>query len=48
MLAENNYFENVDTPYEYFAPNGKIKAVNNVTVNCTGVLAFNDAVFSPL
>lgn len=47
VLAESNYFENVDTPYEYFSPNGLIKAVNNVTVNCTGVAAFNDPVFAP-
>jgi pectate lyase len=47
VLAENNYFENIDSPYEYYAPNGKIRALNNITVNCTGVLAFSDAVFSP-
>jgi pectate lyase len=47
VLVENNYYENLDSPYEYFAPNGLIKATGNTTVNCTGVQAFSDAVFVP-
>ena len=47
VFSESNYFENIDSPYEYFSPNGKIKAVNDIHVNCTGVAAFNDAIFSP-
>ena len=47
VLAENNFYENIDSPYEYFAPNGLIRAVGNTTVNCTGVAAFNDTVFTP-
>jgi pectate lyase len=54
VLAENNYFENIDQPYEKFESSdstgnqvGLIRAVGNVTVNCTGVQAFNDSVFTP-
>ena len=46
VLVENNHYENLDSPCEYFAPNGLIKAVGNATVNCTGVQAFNDAIFA--
>lgn len=54
ILAENNSFENIDTPYEKFASSsgtgsqvGLIRATGNQTVNCTGVLSFNDSVFTP-
>lgn len=54
VLVENNYFENIDTPYEKFASSsatgnqvGLIRAVGNTTINCTGVMAFNDSVFAP-
>jgi pectate lyase len=47
VLVENNYFEGIRKPYEYFSPNGKIRAVGNTTVNCTEVLSFNDSVFTP-
>ncbi len=50
VLAENNYFENINVPYEKFVENGQtglIRAVGNTTVNCTGVQAFNDTVFVP-
>lgn len=47
VLVENNFYENIDSPYEYFSPNGLIRAVGNTTVNCTGVAAFNDGVFTP-
>jgi len=54
VLAENNYFENIDQPYEKYASSsatgnqvGLIRAVGNTTVNCTGVEAFNDSVFAP-
>ncbi len=46
-LIENNYFENVDTPYEKFAPEGLIRALGNDTTTATGVQSFNDPVFSP-
>jgi pectate lyase len=50
VLAENNCFENIHTPYEKYVENGLtglIRAVGNTTVNCTGVQAFNDPVFVP-
>lgn len=50
VLVENNYFENIHTPYEKFVENGQtglIRAEGNATVNCTGVQAFNDPVFTP-
>ncbi|MDP0500796.1 MAG: RICIN domain-containing protein [Verrucomicrobiota bacterium JB022] len=47
VLAQNNYFENISTPYEYYAPNGKIRATGNTTVNCSDVQSFNDSVFTP-
>ena len=54
VLAENNYFENIKTPYQKYASSsstgsqvGLIRAVGNTTVNCTDVQAFNDAVFTP-
>lgn len=46
-LAESNYFENVDEPFNYFDPVGKIRELNNVFVNVTGQIAANDTVFSP-
>ncbi len=50
VFAVKNVFENIDTPYEYFLQGGGqglIKAVSNATINCTGVSAFNDTVFTP-
>lgn len=46
-LAEANYFENVDEPFNYFAPAGKIRDLNNVFVNVTTLIAANDTVFTP-
>jgi pectate lyase len=53
-LAENNYFENINRPYEKFASSsstgsqvGLIRAVGNTTVNCTNVQSFSDSVFAP-
>ena len=45
-FAEQNHFENVDEPFNYYDPVGKIREVNNVFVNVTGRIAANDAVFS--
>ena len=39
--------KNIDEPYEKFDPPGLIRAMNNLTVNCTGVQSFNDTVFTP-
>jgi pectate lyase len=47
ILVESCYFENIDTPYEKFDPPGLIRTVNNTTVNCTGVVNFNDSIFTP-
>jgi pectate lyase len=47
ILSERNYFENINNPYEYFAPNGRIRTVGDVHVNCTNVTTFNDSVFTP-
>jgi pectate lyase len=47
VLVENNYFENISTPYEYLSPNGKIRAVGNKTVNCSNVDPFADSIFTP-
>lgn len=47
VLSEYNSFENVDSPHEYFSPNGRIQERNNLFVNCTGVVDFNDSVFTP-
>ena len=47
VLIENNFFENVSTPYEKFAPQGRIRAVGNDTTTATGVQSFNDDVFAP-
>lgn len=50
VLVENNHFEYIHTPYEKFVENGQtglIRAVGNATVNCTGVQAFDDTVFTP-
>lgn len=47
-LAEGNYFENVDEPFNYYgSPAGKIRELNNVFVNVTNRIAANDAVFTP-
>jgi pectate lyase len=46
-LAESNYFENVDEPFNYYDPVGKIRELNNVFVNVTGLIPANDTVFSP-
>jgi pectate lyase len=46
-LAESNYFENVDEPFNYYDPVGKIRELNNVFVNVTNLIAANDTVFSP-
>lgn len=45
-FAEQNYFENVDEPFNYYDPVGKIREQNNVFVNVTGQIAANDTVFS--
>ena len=47
VLVEKNFFENVDEPYRYQSPAGLLRAVSNITVNCTGVGVFNDSVFTP-
>lgn len=54
ILAQNNSFEKIKTPYEKFASSsstgskvGKIRATGNQTVSCTDVKAFNDSVFTP-
>lgn len=55
ILAENNYFDQINTPYEYFfeipgsdpPAAGLINAVGNTTFNCTNVGIFNDPVFTP-
>jgi pectate lyase len=50
VLVENNYFENIHTPYEKYVENGQtglIRAQGNATVNCSNVQAFNDTVFVP-
>jgi pectate lyase len=47
VLVENNFFENIDEPYEKFDPPGLIRASNNLTVNCTAVQNFDDTVFTP-
>lgn len=47
VLSENNSFENIDTPAEKFAPNGMIRTRNNQYVNCTNVVEFADAIFTP-
>lgn len=47
VLTEFNSFENIDSPQEKFAPNGLIRSRNNQYVNCTGVVEFNDNVFTP-
>ena len=47
VLVEKNVFENIDEPYRYQAPAGLMRAVSNATINCTGVAAFNDPVFTP-
>ena len=47
LLVEHNYFETIDEPYEKLDPPGLIQALNNITVNCTGVQSFSDTVFTP-
>lgn len=47
VFAVKNVFENISTPYEYYAPDGKILAVGNATINGTAVSSFNDSVFTP-
>ncbi len=47
VLVENNFYENISTPYAYFAPNGLLRATGNTTVNCSNVGSFNDPVFTP-
>lgn len=54
VLVVKNVFENVDTPYEYFASSsgtgsqiGKIFASSNAFINCTGTGTFSDTVFTP-
>ncbi len=51
ILAENNYFENVNTAWEYYTLSGqtpgKIRAVGNVFVNTAVPAGGNDTVFSP-
>ena len=50
LLVEDNYYENIHTPYEKYLENGGtglIDAVGNLTVNCANVQSFNDIVFSP-
>ena len=47
VFVVKNVFENVDEPYAYQAPNGKILAVSNALINCTGTATFSDSVFTP-
>jgi pectate lyase len=54
IRVQNNYFENIKTPYEKFASSsgtgsqvGLINTSGNTTVNCTGVQNFSDSVFTP-
>jgi pectate lyase len=55
LNVENNYFDQINSPFQYFSEvtsggitnQGLIKATGNVTVNCTSVTSFNDAVFTP-
>ena len=47
VLVENNFYENINSPYQYYAPNGLIRAVGNKTVNCSSVGTFTDTVFTP-
>ncbi|HEX3048146.1 MAG TPA: cellulose binding domain-containing protein [Bacillota bacterium] len=50
VLVENNYFENVKNPIEYYnttGTNGKCKATGNVFVNTAGTNTGTDSVFTP-
>lgn len=54
VLAQNNSFEKIKTPYEKYASSsstgsqvGKIRASGNLTVSCTDVKSFSDSVFTP-
>jgi pectate lyase len=54
VLAENNYFETINTPFQKYASSpetgsqvGLICSAGNTFVNCSGVQNFNDAVFTP-
>lgn len=51
ILAESNYFDNVNTAWEYYTLSGqtpgKIRAVGNVFVNTAVPAGGNDSVFAP-
>jgi pectate lyase len=55
ILVEHNYFEGVNTPYEYYTEtptggspqHGLIRLIGNTTVNCSDVNSFNDDIFVP-
>jgi pectate lyase len=55
ILVENNYYDHINTPYEYFLETtidgdtaaGLINATGNATPGCTNVGTFSDTVFTP-
>ena len=54
IRVQNNSYENISNPYEKFASSsatgrqvGKINAAGDLLVNCTNVVSFADAVFTP-
>ncbi len=47
VFAVQNVFQNVNNPFNYFAPNGKMRSVSNAFINCTGLTNVNDFVFTP-
>ncbi|MBN1868145.1 hypothetical protein JW916_12745, partial [Candidatus Sumerlaeota bacterium] len=51
VLLENSYFEDIDQPWEYYTKSGqipgKIRAVNCIFDNVTGLIAGEDTVSTP-
>ena len=47
VFAVKNVFENVDEPFDYFAPDGKMLGVSNLFINCSNVISVSDPAFTP-
>jgi len=50
VLSENNYFRQVDEPYDKITELGETGLIRNLGCefeNCTGIILYNDTVFTP-